>query len=87
MKKTEDYQIAFASIKAAIESIYDVTYDPNTIMSDAAPAIRNGFKAVFGDEKTVLMCWFHVRKNINMKLNLVLNKTSKDEILSYIDLI
>lgn len=56
-------------------------------MSDAAPAIRNGFKAVFGYEKSVLICWFHVRKNNGLKLNLVLNKKFREEIIKDVDLI
>lgn len=31
------------------------------------------------------MCWSHVRKNINLKMNLVLNKRSRTEIVEDID--
>lgn len=45
-------------------------------MSDAANAIRNGFNDVFGDEKTLLMCYYHVIACV--KKNLIKLKISPD---------
>jgi hypothetical protein len=46
----------------AIYDVYDYSYEPNTVIVDAADAITNGFKAVFKDLLKRVMCWFHMVK-------------------------
>jgi hypothetical protein len=41
----------------------NLTYDPDYIMQDACPASRNAILRYF-PEVTVLMCYFHVKKNV-----------------------
>ena len=46
----------------AIYDVNDYSYEPNTLIGDAADAITNGFKAVFNDLLKRVMCWFHMVK-------------------------
>lgn len=63
-----DYSFVFNAVKEAVKSIYGVELRPTILVSDAAGAIHNGFKAVFGDDSTIIMCNAHVRRNVVSKL-------------------
>jgi hypothetical protein len=48
-EKEEAYTYIFKSLYDAIYDIYDYSYGPKTLISNAADAITNGYKAVFKD--------------------------------------
>lgn len=49
------------------------------LVADAAPAIRNGFEAVFGKADVVIMCWFHMMKCVKEKLCTAAWRLSEDQ--------
>lgn len=51
------------------------------MVSDAANAIRNGFRLVFGTKTNLIMCWFHVKKCATDKFKSILNKQRATEAL------
>lgn len=85
-EKTEDFCFMFETIKKSISSIFSVEYKPEFLMSDAAPAIHNGFKQVF-ENTTILMCWAHVKMNVSKKLSLLTKGKFKTEIMADFNLI
>jgi hypothetical protein len=48
-----------------------VTFNIDTLISDASEATPNAFNAVFGENVIIIMCWAHVRRNIVKQLQLV----------------
>lgn len=72
---TADFEFAFRAIRKAVRSVFGITFQPTTLMSDTAPALRNAFHAVFGNTgSVVLMCWAHMRKNVYKKVSIVGDK-------------
>lgn len=51
-------------------------------MSDAANAIRNAFRTVFGPNTIMIMCWFHAKKNVRDKVKSILDQQRAKEVLS-----
>lgn len=43
-EKTADYYFAFETIKTSMSNVLDTQYEPETLMSDAAPAIEMHLK-------------------------------------------
>lgn len=63
----DDFNFLFSSIKEGTNKIFGTVVKPQYIMSDAAPAIRNGFLKAFPHNEKAhfhLMCRFHVYKNV-----------------------
>jgi len=56
----------FSKISAVLNK---QNFQPQCLVSDAATAITNAFKQVFGDDKKVRMCWAHCIRAIDKKLN------------------
>jgi hypothetical protein len=62
----------FSALKEASEKFNEVTFSPNKLVSDAAKAIWNGFKSVFGEECSQNICYFHVKLNVDAKVNKII---------------
>jgi len=58
-KSTEDFQFLFAAIHNA-----HLDWAPCILLADGSEAITNAFIAVFGEPLVRLMCYFHVKENI-----------------------
>jgi hypothetical protein len=67
---TDDFMFLFTGIKKS----QSAGFSPKVLLSDAAEAITNGFRNVFGDEFTRAYCFFHVMKNVDEKRHLVKDK-------------
>lgn len=52
-EKTEDFVFLFNSVKECASAPLDEDIGPNTLVCDAAKAIQNAFKDVFGEESTM----------------------------------
>lgn len=83
----EDYRFLFNSTNDNIMRVFGHNYSPNYLLADGAPAITNGFYLAFGrhakdDENQArvrLMCWAHVIRNMDPKLE-KLGQKLKDEL-------
>lgn len=56
-----DYAFVFNALKVGTISALNGEWHPDIIMCDAAKAISNGFREVFGHHILELMCWFHAK--------------------------
>ena len=86
-EKTDDFKFLFNSLKSGAEKILHSPIDPSTLISDAAKSIHNSFKEVFGDDKLVVMCWAHMKKNVSKKVEKFVAPEFRAEILSDIDIL
>lgn len=81
-EKAEDYEFAFNAIKNGMQQIVNPV-----LMSDAAPAIRNGYLKVFDKDSTILMCYAHVKMAVDKrKYASIENKTNIKDDLSFLRL-
>lgn len=58
-----DYAFAFAAIKNMSMKLFEKTTIPRAVISDAAPAVFNGYQEIFDHPTVHIMCWFHVKYN------------------------
>lgn len=61
---TLDYEFLFKSLKEGLTKIFEEQLNPTYLISDAAKSIQNAFRNIFGEDKIVVMCWFHVRQAV-----------------------
>lgn len=64
-ERAEDFEFGFKTIRDTIAISFEHLFEPEALMSDAAGAIKNGFKAVYGEDKLDLTCFAHVMMAIN----------------------
>jgi len=57
------------------------------LLADAAQAITNGFVSTFNTVPLRLMCWAHVKANLDKKLNMIKDKNVQATILQEIDIL
>lgn len=67
-EQTADFVFLFEALKLGTAKVFNNQICPNTIVCDASPAIQNAFKQVFGEESVIVMCWFHMKKNVQKKV-------------------
>jgi hypothetical protein len=84
-EKTEDFKFIFNSLKNEVARIFNTQISPSTLISDAAKSIQNSFRAVFGEDVLVIMCWAHMKKNVQKKVDSLIPKEARQEILADID--
>lgn len=84
-EQEEDFTFFFKTIKRKILEISQVEINPTIILCDAAKAISNAFRATFGDDCLVLMCWFHMKKAIKINIGLYFPKEMHELVLKEID--
>jgi len=77
----EDYEYMFNALKRIVKEIHQIDFEPTILLADTAGAITNGFSNVFKLTHRVF-CWSHVKRNIDAKLNSVLDKTIRTQITS-----
>lgn len=65
---TADFEFVFNSLKTGLKEIFDIDYRPKYLISDATRSIHNGFRNVFGDERSVIMCWFHMKTALTKRM-------------------
>lgn len=64
----KDFEFIFAAIKEGVLKVFDEKFEPKYLISDAAKAIHNGAKKVYGDDIFIIMCAFYMYKNVRQKL-------------------
>jgi hypothetical protein len=62
-------------------------YSPKSLISDNAPAIRNAFFSVFGNDVKWINCWAHVFRNIANQSKSLKNKEEETNFFNDLHLI
>lgn len=76
-EQQKDFEFIFQSVKQGVQNMFDVEFNPEILVADAAKSIHNGAFKVFGDELKIVMCWFHMLKNVSEKLPTFIHDTVK----------
>ena len=76
--KEEHTDFAFIfSLKDAVKTLFDVDYQPTTLIADASAAITNGFVEAFESIDFRVMCWAHLLRNFDKHLVLITGKEAR----------
>lgn len=81
-EETSNYSFVFDTLKT-MAMRYQKEFNPQILISDAAGAIAKAFKETFpGDDKKIVMCWFHMKQAIVKKLG---SNEHREEVIGDID--
>lgn len=84
----DDYRFVFESIKNGMMTVSGRNIIARTVVSDAAPAIFNGYAKVFDHPTVRIMCWYHVMYNFQKyKFNSQANRKLAKEDLQQMHLL
>ena len=61
-EQTKDFEFIFKAVQIGMEKINKNLLKSEALVSDAADAIKNGFKNVFGNPFNHVMCWGTCKK-------------------------
>lgn len=67
-ERAADFEFIFNALKIGLRNLFDEELEPEILICDAAHSIHNGFRAAFGVNKLVVMCWAHMRRAVVKKL-------------------
>ncbi|RNA00682.1 hypothetical protein BpHYR1_026613, partial [Brachionus plicatilis] len=79
-----DYQFIFSSLLIGLQLTNQQELGYVDLVADAADAITNGFKNVFGVRKRG-MCWFHPKKAITTRIAILNDSTLQSQIMLDLD--
>ena len=79
-EQTNDFESIFKSVQLTVEKLCNINYCPIILVADGSGAITNGFINVFNVIEKIIMCWFHVTKNVDTQLNAIKDKKMKAEL-------
>lgn len=83
-EQTDDFKFLFQGIKDGAKNILNHEMKQKAVVCDAAGAIINAFIEVFGDDVTVVMCWFHAKVAMEEHLKMV-KEENRQEIMADIE--
>lgn len=66
-EKTADFIFIFQSLVTGVHRVVEQSFQPTTLVADAAEAIHNGFKFVYGDDVLIIMCWAHLKRAVQKR--------------------
>lgn len=86
-EQTNDFNFMFQSLKESVKKIYNFDIRPKILIANASDSIRNGFQNTFGKDAVVRMCWTHMRRTVQKKLQTLTQKENINKILTDINAI
>ncbi|CAF1235546.1 unnamed protein product [Didymodactylos carnosus] len=72
-EKSKDFEFILFGIQIGLQKIKKDLLKPSALVSDAADSIKNGFKNVFKYNHNQIVCWSHMKRNVQNPLNIVNN--------------
>ncbi|CAF2907650.1 unnamed protein product [Rotaria sp. Silwood2] len=85
-EKEKDFEFIFSCICDGLRNLnLQMNEQELVLIADGAEAISNAFSKDFGTDHNIVMCWFHMRKRVEKKLNLVEDKALHNEIMNDIE--
>jgi len=86
-EQTKDFEFIFNAVQIGMEKINKNPLQPKALVSDAADAIKNGFRNVFGNSYNQIMCWAHMKRKIENRISQVNDKDTAKEMLQDIEIL
>ena len=85
-EKENDFKFIFSCLRGGLLNLnLQMNERELTLSANGTKAISNVFLKVLGINHNVVMCWFHMRKNVERKLYLVEDKALHDVIMDEIE--
>ncbi|CAF2069736.1 unnamed protein product [Rotaria magnacalcarata] len=85
-EKQNDFEFIFRCLHGGLLNLnLQMNEQELILIADGAEAISNAFLKVFETDHNVVMCWFHMRKNVEKKLYLVEDKALHGDIMNDIE--
>ncbi|CAF3969984.1 unnamed protein product [Rotaria sordida] len=85
-EKEKDFEFIFSCIRDGLRNLnLQMNERELVFIADGAEAISNAFPKVFETDRNIVMRWFHMRKRVEKKLNLVDDKALHNEIMNDIE--
>lgn len=85
-EEIDDFKFMFESLKKGVAENYNSYLDCEILMSNAALPVGNAFKEVFGN-KLILMCSAQMRRATKYKVDKLIPKEHREEILHDVDML
>lgn len=63
-----DFAFIFDSLKNGLADKFYSEMNPKYLIADAGKSIHNAFRRVFGEDNTIIMCYFHMKKAVKSNL-------------------
>jgi hypothetical protein len=86
-EQTKDFEFLFSSLQKGVEKINSPPIQPNALVADASFAIINAFSNVFSNDHEIIMCWAHMKRNVETKSTMINDEELEKEIISDIELL
>lgn len=77
-----DFAFMFRAMVDGVQRVFGVNYQPGTLVADAADAITNGFRDVFGNGFKRVTCWAHMVRAVDKQLKRIANVEFRERILA-----
>ncbi|CAF1278263.1 unnamed protein product [Didymodactylos carnosus] len=85
-EKEKDFKFTFIYIRDGLrDSNLQMDEQNLVLIADGSEAIRNAFSKVFGTDRSIVICWAHMRKRVEKQLCLVEDKNLHTEIMDDVD--
>ncbi|CAM4913432.1 unnamed protein product [Rotaria socialis] len=85
-EKQNDFEFIFSYLRDGLLNLnLQMNEQELILIADDAEVISNAFLKVFGTDHNVVMCWFHMRKNVEKNLYLVEDKALHGGIMNDIE--
>ncbi|CAF3244419.1 unnamed protein product [Rotaria sp. Silwood2] len=85
--KKKDFEFIFNWIAIGLQKIHKDLLKPTGLICDAADSILNGFKNVFGSSFNQIMCWAHMKRNVENRICHINDKDIVKEIMEDIEML
>ncbi|CAF3126805.1 unnamed protein product [Rotaria sp. Silwood2] len=86
-EKTKDFEFIFNCIQIGLQKINKDLLKPTALICDAADSIKNGFKNVFGNSYNQIMCWAHMKRNVENRICHINDKDIAKEMMEDIEML
>lgn len=86
-EKEKDFAFIFNGIQIGMQKINKDFLQPTALVSDAADAIKNGFKKIFDNSYNQIMCWAHMKRNTDKRLCHIHDNHIAKEIMEDIEIL
>ncbi|KAL0871027.1 hypothetical protein ABMA27_004837 [Loxostege sticticalis] len=85
-EQKDDFKLVFKSMNDNIQLLFESVFKPTILVAGAGKIMQKAFNEEFEDTK-VRMCWAHAKRNIQSKVESLVDKTTQKQILADIDIL
>lgn len=76
-----DFEMIFKNLKDNVLSLHSHCMKPSVLVCDGTSNIQDAFRAVFGPEPVIRVCWIVVKDNVETKVEELVERTCQKQLL------